>query len=198
MKIDVLLSATTQWSYISRSEKLKLFFYCEEQSFSIFRNFIAFSSAKELWKMGVLGYFYRSPRVTVVLNFTFEDNKVYFSSQEKMVQQAYHFYALGSRCGSVVKWWTDKINEIKRSRVRSPARPGQPLKKIIFMHLHQWPLPVGNLGDFKSTFVAWIKYYRQRKQTLRGKIRTCQQYMHIWRQSHDFKINNNNNRAFLK
>jgi hypothetical protein len=28
----------------------------------------------------------------------------------------------------VVKWWNEKINEIKRSRVRSPARPGQSWK----------------------------------------------------------------------
>jgi hypothetical protein len=31
-----------------------------------------------------------------------------------------------SRFGSAVKCWTEKINEIKRSRVCSPARPGQP------------------------------------------------------------------------
>jgi hypothetical protein len=29
---------------------------------------------------------------------------------------------MGSRCGSAVKWWNEKINEIKRSRVPSPAR----------------------------------------------------------------------------
>jgi hypothetical protein len=29
---------------------------------------------------------------------------------------------LGSHCGSSVRWWNEKINEIKRSRVRSPAR----------------------------------------------------------------------------
>jgi hypothetical protein len=30
--------------------------------------------------------------------------------------------AHGSRCGSAVKWWNEKINEIKRSQVHSPAR----------------------------------------------------------------------------
>jgi hypothetical protein len=37
---------------------------------------------------------------------------------------------LGSRCGSAVKGWNEKINKIKRSRVRSPARtPDNLLKK---------------------------------------------------------------------
>jgi hypothetical protein len=45
------------------------------------------------------------------------------------------FFNLGSRYGSAVKWWNEKINEIKRSRVRSPARA------TIFLN---------------TLFVAWI------------------------------------------
>jgi hypothetical protein len=29
---------------------------------------------------------------------------------------------MGSRCGSAVKWWNEKLNESKRPRVHSPAR----------------------------------------------------------------------------
>jgi hypothetical protein len=36
----------------------------------------------------------------------------------------------GSRCGSAVKGWNEKINEIKRSRVCSPARETFFLKKL--------------------------------------------------------------------
>jgi hypothetical protein len=35
----------------------------------------------------------------------------------------------GSRCSSTVKWWNEKINKNKRSRVRSPARATFFLKK---------------------------------------------------------------------
>jgi hypothetical protein len=36
--------------------------------------------------------------------------------------QIYIFKVLGSHCGSAVKWWNEKINENKRSRVCSAAR----------------------------------------------------------------------------
>jgi hypothetical protein len=31
-------------------------------------------------------------------------------------------FTQGSRCGSAIKWWNEKINENNRSWVRSPAR----------------------------------------------------------------------------
>jgi hypothetical protein len=41
--------------------------------------------------------------------------------------------AEGNHCSSSVKWWNEKINEIKKilGSLPSPALPGQPLKKDI-------------------------------------------------------------------
>jgi hypothetical protein len=40
-------------------------------------------------------------------------------------------FSTRSRCGSAVKWWNEKINKIKRSRVRSPVRATFCLKKFM-------------------------------------------------------------------
>jgi hypothetical protein len=58
------------------------------------------------------------------------------------------------RCGSAVKWWNEQINEIKRSRVRSPS-PGNFLKTFshVEMALCRWPqwirLVLQNVTDGK-------------------------------------------------
>jgi hypothetical protein len=46
---------------------------------------------------------------------------------------------LWSRYGSVVKWWNEKINENKRSQVRS--QPGQRLKKDEIIYI-RWANPL--------------------------------------------------------
>jgi hypothetical protein len=43
----------------------------------------------------------------------------------------------GSHCGSAVKWWNEKINKIKRSRVCSPAWEDN---TILFRWPRRWPL----------------------------------------------------------